>query len=130
MILGHRDQIPRGESYRVMDATFVYDGECDFCRRWVGRLRKSTADRITYAPYQEVAQKFPDIPYREFEKAAMLIEPDGSVYSGSAGVFRLLSYRGVFARSLWLIYRKLPGFAFLSEVLYRFAARHRGILSK
>ena len=113
-----------------MDATFVYDGDCDFCRRWVGRLRKSTADRVTYAPYQEVAENFPDIPYREFEKAAMLIEPDGSVYSGSAAVFRLLRYRGGYARLLWLIYLKVPGFAVLSEQLYRLVSRHRGILSK
>ena len=35
----------------------IWDGDCDFCRKWVDRWRHVTRDRVDYAPYQEVAQR-------------------------------------------------------------------------
>jgi predicted DCC family thiol-disulfide oxidoreductase YuxK len=105
----------------------VYDGECDFCRRWIARWRTITRDRVDYAPYQEEAGRFPEIPHDEFRRAVQLIDVDGRVYSAAEAVFRSLAVRSGWAWLLWL-YRRLPGFAPLSEGLYNVVARKRSIL--
>jgi len=40
----------------------MYDGDCGFCRRWVGFARRWTHARVEYAPYQEAGARFPKIP--------------------------------------------------------------------
>ena len=40
----------------------VYDGNCGFCRLWIDRWRVITGDRLLYAPFQEAAEQFPQIP--------------------------------------------------------------------
>ena len=40
----------------------IYDGECSFCRFWVDDWKDLTGDRVAYAPFQEVADQFPEIP--------------------------------------------------------------------
>src|SRR5262245_5696036 len=37
----------------------VYDGECGFCRRWIERARRRTADRVDYRPFQVAAAPVP-----------------------------------------------------------------------
>ena len=105
----------------------IFDGDCGFCRTWVAKWKRQTGDRVTYAPYQEVARDFPDIPLERFEASVHLIEEEGEgrkISSGAEAVFRVLSHggRGVL---LWC-YRFLPGFKFISECVYRFVANHRG----
>ena len=101
----------------------IYDGDCGFCRRSVARLRKITGERIEYAPFQEVAGNFPQIPRVRFEEAVHLIDPDGRVSSGAEAVFRTLAYGG--RTSLLWLYRHLPGFRGVSEWAYRWVAEHR-----
>src|SRR5437870_6301564 len=40
----------------------VFDGECPFCRAWVTYWKHLTGDRVLYASYQEVGQRFPKSP--------------------------------------------------------------------
>ena len=40
----------------------IWDGECHFCRRWIERWREITAGEVEYATYQEIADRFPEIP--------------------------------------------------------------------
>ena len=40
----------------------IFDGDCHFCRRWIERWREITAGAVEYAPSQEVAERFPEIP--------------------------------------------------------------------
>ncbi len=47
----------------------VYDGDCGFCKLWIARWREITADRIDYAPLQEAAARFPEVPREAFEHA-------------------------------------------------------------
>jgi len=104
----------------------VFDGECEFCRFWIARWRSIADDRLDYAPYQEVAPRFPEIPVHDFKRAVQLVLPDGSVHAGASAVFRALAE--VPGRGLWLsFYRSLPGFAAVTELAYRLIAGHRDV---
>ncbi len=101
----------------------VYDGDCGFCKLWIARWREETGDAVEYEPLQEAAARFPEVPREEFARAVRLIEPDGSVRSGAAAVYRSLGMGGrPFNR--WS-YEHFPGFAAASEFAYRFIAGHR-----
>ena len=108
---------------------FVYDGDCGFCRRWVERWRQRTGDRVVYAPFQEVADRFPSIPRDAFRARVHLIDPDGRVSRGAEAVFRALSQA---PRGGWLLsaYRRVPGFAALAEAVYEWVAGHRSFLTR
>jgi len=105
---------------------FVYDGECRFCRMWVDYSQKVTGDKVYYRPFQQVADKFPNIKRHEFALKVMLITPRGDVYSGAHATFKTLSYNSQRRLFLWL-YENVPGFGFFSEIGYRFVAFNRGI---
>ena len=40
----------------------IWDGECHFCRHWIERWREITTGEVEYAPCQEIADRFPEIP--------------------------------------------------------------------
>ena len=101
----------------------VYDGDCGFCRRWIDRWRHVTGDRVDYAPSQEVAERFPEIPRERFDEAVYLMEPGGGATRGAEAVFRALCHGG-HPRALQA-YRAVPGAAAIAERIYRFVARHR-----
>ncbi len=105
----------------------VFDGDCSFCRLWIDRWRALTADRVRYAPFQEVAAQFPEIPREAFARAVQLILPGGEVFSAAHAVFRTLAFVPGRAWMLWL-YQHLPGAAFVAEFFYGFVARHRNPL--
>mgnify|MGYP006423183329 CR=1 FL=1 len=107
----------------------VYDGDCGICREWVGYWLKLTGHQVVYRSYQSAAADYPDIAAEDFRRSIQLIESDGRVYAGAAATLRLLSYVPGHGLGWWL-YRRLPGFALLSEWVYRFSARHRGLLSR
>ncbi len=107
-----------------MKALLLYDGDCGFCRRWVARWRAATGDVIEYAPYQESGDRLPDVPVADSKQAVRLIEPGGAVRGGAAAVFRLLALGGVKRWPDWC-YRRVPGFAAISERAYRLVADHR-----
>ncbi|MBI4227778.1 MAG: lipase maturation factor family protein [Candidatus Omnitrophica bacterium] len=102
----------------------IYDGDCGFCRRWIVHWQALTGDRVRYAPYQEVAGQFPQIPLEAFRQSVQLILPDGAVLSGARAVIRSLA---VVPGKRWLswVYGRLPGAAALLEWAYRWIARHR-----
>ena len=102
----------------------VYDDACDFCRYWIAQWQHITGDRIDYAPYQEVASQFPEIPSSAFESSVQLILEDGTVFSGAEAVLRALNSGSL----LWCYYH-LPGFAKVAEIVYRFIAQHRPFFS-
>lgn len=104
----------------------IYDGECEFCKRWVACLRLVTADRVEYLSSQEAAQQFPDIPPKKFQASVQLVQPDGSVYEGADAVFRTLAHNSNHSWPLWM-YQKVPGVASITEFLYRRVARNRNV---
>src|ERR1700719_2518310 len=102
----------------------VYDGDCGFCAYWVRYWQQLTGDRVAYAPYQETAAQYPEIPVTAFQNAIQFIAPDGKIASAAEASFLTLSYaRG---KGIWLtLYRKFHGFAGVSELAYGFIAAHR-----
>src|ERR1700676_1919911 len=101
----------------------VYDGNCGFCRIWIQYWPQLTGDRLDYAPSQQVSERFPLIPPASFGQSVQLVMPDGAVASGARAVFTTLTFAPGFAWLLW-VYEHLPGFAVVSEVLYRLIAGH------
>src|SRR6202789_4688864 len=107
----------------------IYDGDCRFCLYWVHYWKVLTGDLVTYAPYQEVANRFPEIPLSDYQRAVQYIAPDGSVASGAEACFLTLSQ--VKGKKLWLaLYRRLPGFAAITEFVYALVASHRSALHR
>jgi predicted DCC family thiol-disulfide oxidoreductase YuxK len=102
----------------------VYDGDCGFCGYWARYWKKLTGDSIDYRLYQDVAAQYPTIPLADFQRAVQFIAPDGHHASAAEASFLTLSHaRG---KGIWLaLYRKLPGFASISEQTYVFIAAHR-----
>jgi predicted DCC family thiol-disulfide oxidoreductase YuxK len=107
----------------------IYDGDCSFCRLWIDRWRVLTGDRVAYAPFQQVADQFPDIPRERFAQSVQLILPDGETFSGAHAVFRTLTYAPGMGWMLAL-YLQLPGLRILCEWGYRLVARHRSFSYK
>ena len=105
-----------------------WDAECHFCRRWVERWAETTAGAVDYVPFQQIGERFAEIPRKEFERAATLIESDGTVYFGAQAVFRALRSR---SSRKWLSwgYDHVPGFAPVSEAIYKLISLNRGAAS-
>jgi predicted DCC family thiol-disulfide oxidoreductase YuxK len=102
----------------------IYDGDCAFCGYWARYWKKLTGDRVCYRPYQEVAAQYPAIPLADFQRAVQYITPDGGHASAAEASF--LTLRNARGKGIWLaLYRKLPGFAAISELTYAFMAAHR-----
>lgn len=121
---------PAGEtlSYARRDRpVLVYDGDCGFCQRSVGWLRRMVGERVCYEPSQQVAAEFPQIASERLAHAVQLVEADGRVSEAAEAIFRVLATVWWWRWLLWL-YRVVPGFALSSEAVYRFIARHRGSL--
>ena len=106
----------------------IWDGDCHFCRRWIERWREITRDEVDYEISQKVGDRFPEIPREQFERSVIYIETDGAVYSGAEAVFRSLRCR---SSKKWLAwsYDRLPGFAPVSESLYKIISCNRRFAS-
>src|SRR5213080_1088691 len=104
----------------------IWDGDCHFCKRWIERWREITAGDVDYATYQEAAARFPEIPVEQFKRAVAFIEPDGEAFFAAEAVYRSLRYRSSRRWLAWS-YDHVPGFAAISEIGYKFVARHRGL---
>src|ERR1017187_219810 len=106
----------------------IWDGECLFCRLWIERWREMTHGDIDYATSQEIAERFPGIPSEQFQKSVVFIDTDGEVFVAAEAVYRSLQCRSSKRWMSWS-YDRIPGFAAISEIAYRFIARHRRLSS-
>jgi len=106
----------------------IWDGDCHFCRRWIERWREITRGAVDYAASQDSAERFPEIPREQFERSVIYIETDGSVFSGAEAVFRSLQCRSSKKWLAWSYYH-VPGFAPVSESLYKIISCNRGFAS-
>jgi predicted DCC family thiol-disulfide oxidoreductase YuxK len=107
----------------------IYDGDCKFCFYWASYWRKLTGDAVVYKPYQEVENQFPQISQPEFKQAVQYVAPDGQISRAAKASFLTLSHAP--SQRFWLtLYKKFPGFAFISEKTYAFIAAHRDFFYK
>ncbi len=107
----------------------IWDGECHFCRRWIERWKEITGNAVDYETSQNIGDQFPEIPREQFERSVVFIESDGSAFCGAEAVFRSLRCR---SSKKWLAwsYEHVPGFAAVSEGVYKLIAANRGVASK
>jgi hypothetical protein len=63
----------------------IFDGTCGFCRRWIERWQAVLGDRIEIVPYQDVLDRFPDIPAERFGEAYPDSRPFRSGFTGAWG---------------------------------------------
>jgi predicted DCC family thiol-disulfide oxidoreductase YuxK len=103
----------------------VFDGDCSFCRFWIDRWRSISGDRLEYAPYQDVALRFPEIAVDDFRRAVQLVLPSGEVFGGAHAVVRALEE--IPGRGHWLALYRVPGIRSLVDLAYRTIARHRNV---
>ena len=106
----------------------IWDGECHFCRLWIERWQQITAGKVDYLTYHKAAHQFPEIPIDQFERAMVLIEPDGKTFVAAEAVYRSWRYRSSRRWLAWSYYH-VPGFGAVSETAYKFIARQRGLNS-
>src|SRR5471030_1753189 len=102
----------------------IWDGECHFCRMWIERWRAMTAGEIDYATYQDAADRFPEIPREQFQRAVVFVDEKGEVFTAAKAVFQSLACRSSCKWMIWS-YANIPGFAAISEFAYKIVARNR-----
>ncbi|MFQ5482015.1 MAG: lipase maturation factor family protein [Nitrospinaceae bacterium] len=107
----------------------IFDGDCHFCRRLAAGWKLVTRDRVDYAPFQKVGDRYPGISKERFDASVQLVLPNGDVIEGAQAVFRALAFAPRWGRWFWL-YRKAPGFAPLTEKVYAWVARRRSYFSR
>jgi len=112
-----------------MKPLLIFDGDCQFCLRWIMRWQKITQDKIDYQPYQEAASRFPQISEENFKKSVQLIDSDGTVYQGAEAVLRTLAVSPRTAQLLWC-YQHIPFVKLISEFVYRLVASNRKFFSR
>ncbi len=103
----------------------AWDGKCGFCHYWVLKWKLITGDRVSFKPFQEVYEGFPDIELKEFSKAIHFIDTDGQVYTGASAVFYALHKYGSKWRWIMPIYRGFWPFRVTSNWFYSFVSRNR-----
>lgn len=110
--------------------TLIFDGDCNFCRRWTATWASATGERVDYLPSATGAPMYlPKVPPEELAASVRLVEPSGRVSAGAEAVFRALAFapgRG------WMLkaYEKIPGARPSSEWFYRLVARRRKLFSR
>jgi lipase maturation factor 1 len=108
----------------VVSPLLIFDGRCGFCRIWIEYWKTLTADRVAYAPSQEVGSQYPQIPAKNFGQSVQLVMPGGEIMSGARAVFTTLTYAPGRSWTFWA-YEHVPGAAPATEAAYRFIAGHR-----
>lgn len=107
----------------------IYDGDCAFCGKWIGRWRGMTGDLVEYLPSAEAARFFPEIPVSEFVRAVQLIRCDGSRCSGAEAVLEVTAPHSRLVRLICIAYRRSAIIRAFFEASYRFVAEHRAFFS-
>ena len=106
----------------------LFDGDCGFCRFWAARWRATTRGQVDFAPAQQEAGRFPQIPKEAWKRSVQLVTPAGDVYGGAEAVFRTLACAPE-RRWMLSVYRRVPGARLVSEAAYRMVEGHRGSFS-
>lgn len=104
----------------------VYDGECNFCRRSVERIRKrDAAGAIECVPRQAdgLTDRYPQLLEGDFNTGMRLIEPDGTVHVGADAMYHVMRELPRWRRLAWLY--NVPGIHWLSRKVYAWIAANR-----
>lgn len=106
----------------------IFDGDCGFCRHCVRWLQARTGDRVRYESFQAAKSLPASLSETDLRQAVHLIE-DGNLSRGAEAIFRALASAPGYGAWLWG-YRNVPGFAALTEGMYRLVASNRYVFSR
>ena len=107
----------------------VYDGDCNFCKKWIARWQEMTEDRVIYIPYQKIGNQFPELDESRYEQAIHFIDRQGEVVTGAEAVFKCLAEGS--KQPIWLsLYMANKFFRRTTEIAYNFVASNRMLFSK
>lgn len=109
----------------------VYDGECAFCVRQIGRIRRmDAAAHFDYVPRQEptLEKRFPILAESDFNTGIRLIGTDGSVTVGADAMYEVMRRLPRLRLVAWLY--RVPGIHGLCRALYAWIAANRQRLSR
>jgi predicted DCC family thiol-disulfide oxidoreductase YuxK len=112
-----------------MVPVMIFDGECEFCRKWIRRFEKMIHAQVDYIAYQDLADRFPEIPRADFERAVHWVDSQGQVSSGAEAVLRALALNPGYRWTFWA-YQRLPGMRWLCDRGYDWVAKNRALISR
>ncbi len=98
-----------------MSPTFLFDGECGFCRHWTNYWKKLVGNRVLFQTLQDAGRDL---------TTARFITKDGIEYQGARAVAELLTFAPGKSWFRWLYLHVYP-FASLSEWMYKRVASCR-----
>ncbi len=107
-----------------------WDGDCNFCRRWVERWRTTTGNAVEYRLLQDAPAEVRAAAGGETLERIVLVRADGSLATGAAAALTSLAPHDSDARWTLAAYRHVPFFGSLAEACYRWVAEHRGFCAK
>lgn len=108
-----------------MKPKLIYDGDCDFCSRWVEKVKKRDTDqRIEYVPAQTVTDgEFSAADRARFKEAVHFLDTEGILSWGAYTIPHVLKYLP--KQRKWLCFFRLSGVLWIADVIYRRVARKR-----
>lgn len=111
------------------EPTLIYDGGCEFCRKWVARAHRwDRHGAVRTLPLQdEQAPVVSGRPVALLRRAVHFVRPDGVVFAGAAATVEFFRYLpgGWVVRAVGAI----PGVMPVAERLYQWVARRWGPVS-
>ncbi|MEE2834992.1 MAG: lipase maturation factor family protein [Myxococcota bacterium] len=106
-------------------ALLIYDGACGFCRACAGYAQALVGEaRLAVGAGGVVGAQFQELSDEDLETSVWVADEQGALRSGAAAVFYVLAMAAGYGLP-WFLYRRLPGFAPVTEWGYRLVASRR-----
>jgi predicted DCC family thiol-disulfide oxidoreductase YuxK len=108
------------------EGLLLWDGDCNFCSKMVGRMKRLVRRPFAESPYQLVKNQLPEPVLRWSNRQAHWIDSQGRVTGGSAAFLEMLEQSGSPFWAAFLSSGPLRPFVWFG---YRFVAANRGWLA-
>ena len=106
----------------------IYDGECQFCIKWANKFKMLTVDYVTFIPLKNIPLDFIYVNRAACLQSVHFINIHDKVSKGAEAIFQLF-YTAKKAKLLFILYKWVPHFRFVSELIYNWIARNRNLFS-
>jgi predicted DCC family thiol-disulfide oxidoreductase YuxK len=108
------------------EGLLLWDGDCNFCSKMVGRMKGLVRRPFAESPYQLVKNQLPEPVLRWSNRQAHWIDAQGRVTGGSAAFLEMLEQSG---RPFWAAFLSSDPLRPFVWFAYRFVAANRGWLA-
>lgn len=110
-----------------MEATLVYDEDCDFCTRAARMIARHGAVEIV--GFDDLPAELRDQLPADFRSCAHFVTDDG-VFSCGEAVERAFAHTELAPAPLFDAFGRLPGYPATRERVYRWIADNRGTVGR